>query len=149
MNELSYKLLVRAGSTGNVHRTARTSVDLHIDGDSLLRILVSEDGGHNDFMGAIVHGYPESQAEVGRQLTLLTAPSTDSQRVLLYICPECGDIGCGAYSAKVSRERDTYSWNDFAYENGYEEPRPLEAVGPFAFEANQYEEAIKSACASG
>ena len=147
LNERSYKLLVRPGSTGSTSTTARTSVDFHIDGESLLRILGREDGGHGDFMGAIVQDYPESQADVARQLTLQTAPSSESGRVLLYTCPECSDIGCGAYSAKVSRDQGTYRWGDFAYENGYEDPRPLRTVGPFAFEASQYEAAIALASA--
>ena len=147
LNELSYKLLIRPGSTGSTSTAARTSADFQIDGESLLRVLVREGGGHSDFMGAFVQGYPESLAEFAGQLTLQAAPLSDSGRVLLYICPECGDIGCGAYSAKVARDQDTYSWGDFAYENGYEDPRPLEAVGPFVFEASQYEAVIASASA--
>ncbi|RMX08134.1 hypothetical protein D8I35_03140 [Corticibacter populi] len=147
LNELSYKLLVRPGSTGSTSTTARTSADFHIDGESLLRTIVKQHGGHGDFMGALVRGYPESQADVARQLTLQGAPESDSGRVLLYICPECGDIGCGAYSVKVSRDQRTYTWGDFAYENGYENPRLLETVGPFVFEAIQYETAVESASA--
>ena len=141
-NELSYKLLYRPGSTG-----VSTSADFQIDGESLLHILVQEHGGHSDFMGAFVQGFPESQRDIARQLRLQAEPSTDSGRVLLYICPECGDIGCGAYSARVSRDQGTYSWSDFAYENGYEDPRLLDGVGPFVFEIGPYEAAIASACA--
>jgi hypothetical protein len=146
-NKLSYKLLVRPGSTGSTSKVARTSADFHIDGQSLLRILASEGGGHGDFMGAFVQGHPESKADLARQLRLQAEPSSGSGRVLLYICPECGDIGCGAYSAKVGRDQETYTWGDFAYENGYEDPRPLKAVGPFAFEVSQYDAAIESASA--
>ena len=147
-NELSHKLLVRpSSSSGRISTAASTSADFLVDGKSLLGILVREHGGHGDFMGVFVKGFREAQAGVARQLRLQAAPSSDSGRVLLYICPECGDIGCGAYSAKVGRDQGTYSWSDFAYENGYEDPRPLERVGPFAFEANQYEAAIASASA--
>lgn len=146
-HELSYKLLIRPGYTGSTSAAARTSADFLIDGESLLLALVREDGGHSDFMGAFVLGHPESLADVARQLTLQVPPSSDSGRVLLYICPECGDIGCGAYSAKVTRDQETYSWSDFAYENGYEDARSLAAVGPFVFEASQYEAAISAASA--
>ena len=146
-NRLSYEPLIRAGATGSTSTTARTSADFNIDGESLLHILVREHGGHGDLMGVFVHGYPESNADVAMQLRLQAAPSSDSERVLLYICPECGDIGCGAYSAKVTRDQETYSWRDFCYENGYEDPRWLETVGPFVFQAAQYEAAIVSASA--
>ena len=146
-NELSYKLLFRPGSAGSTSTTERTSADFLIDGESLLRILVQEDGGHGDLMGVLVHGYPESNADVAMQLRLQVAPPSHSERVLLYICPECGDIGCGAYSAMVNRDEEIYTWKDFFYENGYEDPRSLETVGPFLFEASQYEAAILSASA--
>ncbi len=145
LNELSCKLLVRRGYADSTSTTPRASADFHIDGESLLCILARENGGHSDFMGAIVQGHPNSQASVASQLRLQSTSSPDSGRVLLYICPECGDIGCGAYSAKVSRDQGTYTWGDFTYENGYEDPRPLEMVGPFAFDACQYEAAIASA----
>lgn len=146
-NKLSYEPLIRAGSAGSTSTTARTSADFIIDGESLLQIIVREDGGHGDLMGVFVQGYAESNADVAMQLRLQAAPSSDSERVLFYICPECGDIGCGAYSAKVTRDQETYSWRDFSYENGYEDPRLLETVGPFVFQAAQYEAAIVSASA--
>lgn len=147
-NELSHKLLVRPGfSSGGASTAARTSADFQIDGESLLHALVRECGGHDDFMGAFVQGHPESQLEVANQLRVQAAPSSDSGRVLLYICPECGDIGCGAYSAKVDFDQGTYVWSDFAYENGYEEARIIEGFGPFVFEASQYESAIDAASA--
>src|ERR1700761_1215538 len=127
LSELSHKLLIRPGSSaGGASTAARISADFQIDGKSLLHMLVQEDGGHSDFMGVFVQGFPGSQANVARQLTLQVEPSPGSGRVLLYICPECGDIGCGAYAAKITRDQEVYTWSDFAYENGYEDPRPLE-----------------------
>lgn len=66
-------------------------------------------------------------------------------RSLLYVCPECGDIGCGAYAAHVRREAGNYVWLDFVYVNGYELPRPLPTIGPFVFTAPEYEHAIAAA----
>lgn len=148
LNTLSHTLLVRPGSSsGGVSTTARTSADFQIDGQSLLRILVRAHGGHDDFMGALVQGVPEARRDVAGQLMLHIAPSSGSGRVLLYICPECGDIGCGAFSARIARDGGTYAWSDFAYENDHEDPCPLQTVGPFVFGAVQYEAAIVSAAA--
>ena len=147
-SELSHSLIIRPGSSsGGVTTTARQSADFLIDGESLLRILVREDGGYGDFMGVLVRGYPEQNADVASQLVGLTDPSFDTGRVLLYVCPECGDIGCGAYSAIVSVASGEASWSDFAYENGYEDPRPLENIGPFVFDTSRYKAAIASASA--
>ncbi|MET9266822.1 hypothetical protein [Amycolatopsis sp. NPDC004079] len=33
-------------------------------------------------------------------------------RVLLYVCPECEDIECGAIAAKVSRRGDLVTWRN-------------------------------------
>jgi hypothetical protein len=147
-NKLSHKLLIRPSiSSGGTTATERISSDFQIDGESLLSLLIREDGGHSDFMGALVQGLPESQENVAMQLRLQADPSSDTGRILLYICPECGDISCGAYSVRASRDSSTYSWSDFAYENGYEDARRLDQVGPFTFEASQYEAAIVSASA--
>jgi hypothetical protein len=109
-------------------------------------MIIAADPGPADFIGSFVRGEPETNAAAARELMVITSPSTDSGRVLLYLCPECADIGCGAYGARVSRESGAVSWNDFAYENGYEEPKLIE-LGPFTFEARQYDAAIASASA--
>jgi hypothetical protein len=146
VNKLSSVLLARLGSqeTGAT-RQARVSADFHVDGMSLLGLLSS--AGAADLMGALVQGFAEPNAAVVDQLLLRAAPASPSGRVLLYICPECGDLACGAYSARVAKSGGSYVWSEFAYENGYEEPEPIPAVGPFCFQAEQYESAVLSACA--
>jgi len=82
-----------------------------------------------------------------KKLMLKEKPDTDRGGVLLYVCPECGDIGCGAYSVLVKKNDAGYVWESFAYENGYEEPQPIENVGPFLFSAEAYETALSQAAA--
>jgi len=145
---LSHQMLVRQGLVGSgATEEPRTSADFRINGESLLGTILLVDGGHGDFMGAFVRGFPEPNAEVAAQITGECAPTSESGRVLLYICPECGDIGCGAYSARVDVGREVVLWSEFAYENGYEPARLLAGVGPFEFDANQYKAAIAAACA--
>jgi hypothetical protein len=76
----------------------------------LLEMLVKNAGGHSDFMGCFVSGYAESCERT--RATLLDVPPENGKRVLLYICPECGDVGCGAYSALVRRDRESYVWEN-------------------------------------
>lgn len=44
----------------------------------------------------------------------------ESGRHLLYVCPECGDIGCGAITTEIIFDSKTVTWKKFGYENGYE-----------------------------
>jgi hypothetical protein len=48
----------------------------------------------------------------------------------IYICPECGDIGCGAYCCKIEKINGMYIWKDFSYENNFEEARIINNISP-------------------
>jgi hypothetical protein len=123
------------------------SIDFLVDGESLLQTLVRLGGGHSDFMGCFVKGYPEQNGKCVDKLLAHAKPDTENGRVLLYICPECGDVGCGAYAARVTKTDEYYIWSDFAYENGYEDAQPLDNIGPFNFERSVYENIIRHAAA--
>jgi hypothetical protein len=145
---LTHQQIFRPGSESNGCTVAeRYSVDFLIDGESLLSILVKVDGGHADFMGCFVKGFAEPAAKAAAMLLLQAAPDSASGRVLLYVCPECGEIGCGAYAVRIEKTDIGYSWGDFAYENGYEEPHVIEGVGRFFFDRDAYESAIGRAAA--
>jgi hypothetical protein len=66
------------------------------------------------------------------------APVGRSQGVPLFVCSECGDLGCGAITVRISRDARVVQWHDFAYENGFEAVRRLNDVGPFEFERGAY-----------
>jgi hypothetical protein len=118
-------------------------VDFLIDGESLLQALVKMAGGHGDFMGCFADGFTGRNIETFSRLMLKADPDTQRGGVLLYICPECLDIGCGAYSVRVERTDIGYAWDAFAHENGYEEPQIVEGIGPFLFAHEQYETALE------
>lgn len=143
MDVLSHKFLIRPGAnSGTTTTQERHSVDFIVNGASLLTTIVKVAGGHTGFMGCIVRGFSEHNVQAAGRLTCAEPPDSGSGRVLLYICPECGDIGCGAYSAFVRRVGTTYIWHEFAYENGYESPRPFPDIGPYIFDSSQYEAEI-------
>ncbi|WP_091240688.1 hypothetical protein [Aquimonas voraii] len=148
ISTLSHQTLHRQGSSTNGCIVAdRYSADFLVDGQSLLQTLVNIDGGHADFMGCFVKGCHEQNNQTAAALLVEGQPKTASGRVLLYICPECGDIGCGAYAARISEGPFGYMWESFAYENGYEEPRIIEGFGPLLFERGAYGSAIRQAAA--
>lgn len=142
--KLSHVNLHRPGSAVNGATTVRRdSADFLVDGESLLARLVTMNGGHGDFMGCFVHGFAEAKAQALSELLLEVEPSSQRRRVGIYICPECGDIGCGRFSVMVERRVDEVIWSEFAYENGYEDPWIFEEMGPFRFEPLQYETAVR------
>ena len=144
---LSHILLKRQGASWSDGTSvkARISTDFVVNGKSLLQILVKSDGGHSDYMGRFVAGHPDINQSAAKELLARMPSEVGDGRSLLYLCPECGDIGCGAYAARVEHDGGNYVWLDFAYVNGYEPPRTLQTVGPFAFAALEYEHAIAAA----
>jgi len=55
------------------------------------------------------------------------------------VCPECGDLACGAVT--VVARRGYLAWRDFGIQNSYEEEvhrTGFENVGPFTFDGLLY-----------
>jgi hypothetical protein len=65
-----------------------------------------------------------------------------SGRVPLYVCAECGDLGCGAITTRVDRTPDGFVWHDFAFESNSDasmaDAESYRAVGPFVFNKTEY-----------
>lgn len=77
-----------------------------------------------------------------REHLLLEAVSdTPSGRVALYICPLCGDYGCGVVSVKINRDGSDFVWGDFVWEN-QDTVMELEKLGPFRFSEENYRSAL-------
>lgn len=74
------------------------------------------------------------------QFTGVEKPALLNGRTSLFVCRECGDIGCGAITVRISISDETVVWKDFGWETDYSEPRldEFKAVGPFTFKKNQY-----------
>lgn len=60
------------------------------------------------------------------------------KRAVLFGCPECSDLACGAITVLVSRDEDSVKWSDFAHENGFEPETPMTGIGPVAFDWAAY-----------
>lgn len=110
-------------------------------------MLVKADGGHGDFAGCIIQGHLAANREAASRLLLELSPDSESGRVRLYICPECDDIACGAYSGRIAGNDDLFVWSDFVFENGYEPPRAVTGGGPFRFRREDYIESLRAASA--
>ena len=135
---LELRWRVRSGGGG---RTERRYLDFLVDGVSLydqLRV--------GDQVTPLGCWPPEFERESIQQL--LTAAG----RVPLYVCAECGDLGCGAITALVERTSDGVVWRDFAFENNDDpsiaDAESYRAVGPFVFEKTGYWRVLNERMAS-
>ena len=77
------------------------------------------------------------------RLLLKTSGDFSDGRASLYVCPECGDLGCGAVSISLERREGLVVWRDFAFQNNYEEldfdGLGYKDVGPFQFDQRVYD----------
>jgi hypothetical protein len=91
------------------------------------------------------HVAPDKSALAVRRLILKEPAELLGGRRQLLICPECGDIGCGAITASIEKDKTGIVWRSFGYENDDEQEvkfKSYEDVGPFTFEAADYETAL-------
>lgn len=67
-------------------------------------------------------------------------------RAAMYVCAECGDLGCGAVTAVVTVDPRQVTWSEFGYQNNYEPFQAsavFEGVGPFTFDRSEYSAALE------
>ena len=75
-----------------------------------------------------------------------------SGRVPLLICHCCGNLGCSAIVARVTRQGDRVQWWDWATEDGERLATPVgwnRPKAPFVFDASRYDKALAVAFATG
>ena len=133
--------LVRRERSGGGGRTQRSWLDFVVDGVSLYDTLKA--GG---FIGCLGWGDPMVEASSLRQLLRKERSDLPDRRIMIYVCAECGDLGCGAATIAVRRDGDEIIWDQFGFENDYDpEMSNRESfghVGPYRFDPGQYWQAL-------
>ena len=125
---------------GGKGRTKRDYLDIVIDGESLSKLV----GG--DLVSCL--GWLPGENELAVRRLLLEEPADfPNERRSLYVCPECGDIGCGAVTVAIEKRDNSIIWRDFGFENTVEDTvdTRFNAVGPYVFEPVEYESVLKQA----
>jgi hypothetical protein len=147
-SRLSFSWRTRPEATlaGEGVATGRHHLDFIIDAQSLYELLGTQ---KLDLVGVLGWSPPARDDHAVAELLLEAPGSQAGGRQKLFVCPECGDIGCGAITVMVSLQGDNYVWRDFGYENDYD-PNMADfssyaAVGPYQFEATQYRAALETA----
>lgn len=127
------------------YRVHRDFVDFVIDGRPLLYQLSDLDA-----VSPLASDVPPAvlTAQV-RGLLLETEAPLDGGRHVIYGCPECESIGCGAVTAVIEKDdsADAYVWRDFAWqtdEHADLERNGYHGTGPFRFHGAAYRGALNT-----
>lgn len=74
------------------------------------------------------------------------SPDLDAGRVPLLVCGSCGDLACGAVTAKLDVGTSEVTWSEFRWENGHQDPTPFDSLwAPITFDRAQYETELADA----
>src|SRR5262245_30383472 len=133
----------RPGATG---KHERHHIDFIVDGVSLFDLVGA---GERDLVGLLGWRPHEEESPLLHELLLRAQAVLPAGRQMLFVCSECGDIGCGAITAQILEQGGRIVWREFAYENDYDPEMTdrvsFAQVGPFEFEAAQYRAALQHA----
>jgi hypothetical protein len=125
---------------GGGGKTQRDYLDFVVDEKSLSELI----GG--DLVSCLGWFVPEENKKAVARLMLKADSDLPDNRFALYVCPECGELGCGAVTAVIEKIDDKIIWRDFGFQNDYAgEIRPLEEVDKIIFDRAQYRNALRSA----
>jgi hypothetical protein len=120
------------------------SIDFVIDGVPMSRLVNGE-----DWIGLFMHHRHASFGDgvLNREQKAGFSDIGDvPKRLNFYSTCFCGDPWCGAVACDVSKSGDKVVWSAFAYECGYVPERDaIETLGPFEFDAGQYDDVIERA----
>lgn len=107
-------------------------------------------GVAGDTIPVLWHGRPFGVPDEVGMLLGERSPTLEGGRVPLYVCPECGDIGCGALTAVIERSGDHVTWRDFGWDDaGQDGEDPTRFTGgPFVFDAVQHDAELRRFAAS-
>jgi hypothetical protein len=132
---------------GGAHSRNRYTFDFVVDGLSLFEAMNVRDA---DLVGCLDSEDTRLNTGAVNKLLVKELPDIPPDRVMIYICPECGDLGCGAFTVRVTNEENQFVWSGFQYENSYDPSmtRRWEKLGPFHFVAEEYQRVLATAAPS-
>lgn len=110
-------------------KTPVTYLDYTVEGVRLLEHLSVSEPPFLDYVGVIQAAWPIETVAAIERLLADTPGDLPDGRVSLYVCPECGDLGCGAVTATIAFEPETVTWRAIGVQTDSEdEVFPLDGV---------------------
>jgi hypothetical protein len=130
-------ILNRATRKVGANQTPREYFDFIVSGKSLKTFLNIETA---DFITLFGWGTnQEYDRHILNVFRLKEKSQLTSGRVMIYVCPECGDIDCGAITATIKDFGDRIIWGDFGYETDYGGlTETYDQVKPIEFDRTSY-----------
>ena len=89
--------------------------DILVDGKPLAEYFAGSRGAVPDSispLGPLEGGIKQYRQEQFERFLLEREPDLPDSSNSILICPLCGDLGCGAYSAKFQREGQAIRWSN-------------------------------------
>lgn len=121
-------------------------MDFLIDGKSLFEMARGPD---LDLCGVLDRSRVEFSRVAIARLLLESPALVPGGRQMLFVCPECGDLGCGAITCEVVREGELIVWRQFGFENDYDPTmadfETFASLGPFRFAWAAYRQTLAAA----
>lgn len=130
--------------------TTKTPVgflDFTVDGSPLFGRLAERAPVDFDFVGVVQDAWPiETVAAIQRLLGEAPGDLPDG-RVSLYWCPECGDVGCGAVTARLRLGAQAVTWEAIGCQTDNDESASAlgdDGIFPaLSFDRASYERALR------
>jgi hypothetical protein len=72
-------------------------------------------------------------------------------RTPLYVCAECGGLGCGAVTAVIGRHYDAVAWHSLGRHSDYDsfvDYEPFKDLGPYRFHVTSYDAVLRGLLAA-
>lgn len=136
MNLLQLRWKTREGGS---NWTKRNYLDFIVD-----EIPLSENFG--DLISCLGWAVQSENEQAVKRLLLEASADFSNNRRSLYVCPECGDLGCGAVSVIIEQKENKIIWRDFAFQYDYSDDlTEYKRLETFVFDKIEYEKIIKSA----
>ena len=118
MNTIEFKkITLKADLKHNAE--SRSFYDLIVDGKSLFEQFIDADSdmaGHFGFYNDV-----KLNLKVIDEFQLKSKSELKSGQSMIFVCRDCGDIGCGAITAKIDETDNKIIWSNYKWENDYEE----------------------------
>lgn len=143
-DKLDTQIIHRSGGKiGTVTKRESYTIDFIVNGRSLYESLGAK---KFDMIGRFSKKKSRQNREAADVYMLEHPADLKNGRTMFFVCGECGDIGCGAITGKISKTSEGVIWSEFGYENDRDpEGADLESyklTGPFKFEEKAYKEVI-------
>ncbi len=140
MNTLSYCWKIRQGKVEKerIVQHERKYIDFIVSGKSLSDIFNTKKLDMITTLGWSSN--TDYTFKTIREFLKQETPELETGRTIIYGCPECVDIGCGAITAEIIDNGNTIVWKNFAFENDYEgfSLDDYKHIGQFEFDKHQY-----------